>query len=231
MFKVRPPPNKNSVLSRSRASYKTKILFKGETKMNNMNKNSIITNKGEFIYKTDEEYVRRIFSVAFELKKAGVPYTDNKILDGWQLRFPWCKGDIICHFGSYSNNAGCVESMGFPWDEGDCTAHTPEEMAKNIIEYYNNKRRNNMSSDPTTINHLSYDYEADFDSVVEALNDRYYKEIEDDAKRDLFLVNNFDTLIEDNEEYLLNYFRKSAEEEAIDNFYPEEDEWDARRPV
>ena len=78
---------------------------------------------------------------------------------------------------------------------------------------------------------LSYDYEADFDSVVEALDDRYYKEIEDDVKRDLFLVNNFDTLIEDNEEYLLNYFRKSAEEEAIDNFYPEEDEWDARRPV
>ena len=105
-----------------------------------MKDNTCVTSNGEFNYITEEDYVRNIFSIIFELKKAGIKYTDNKKFDGWQITFPWCEGDIICHFGSYSHDAGCVESMGFPWDDGDCTAHTPEEMAKNIIEYYNNKK-------------------------------------------------------------------------------------------
>lgn len=78
---------------------------------------------------------------------------------------------------------------------------------------------------------LSYEYEADFDSVRETLDDRYYPEIKDDAKRDRFLLENFDTVVINNYEYLLEHFRKWAEEKAFDNFNPDEDEWDARRPV
>ena len=77
-----------------------------------------------------------IRSVAEILSKADVPYTINECYDGWQLRFPWSNGDIICHSGSYGSAKGHVESYMFPWDEDDVTELTPKEAAGLItIEY------------------------------------------------------------------------------------------------
>jgi len=56
-----------------------------------------------------------------------------------QFLFSWCNGDVIMDALSALNweEGKCVESMGFPWDEEDITRDYPEEMAKRIIQYYN----------------------------------------------------------------------------------------------
>ena len=64
-----------------------------------------------------------------KLKKAGYQFTYHKIYDGYQWilnGFP--NGDIIIHCGSYSNRYGHFESMGMPWDNGDCTECTANEI-------------------------------------------------------------------------------------------------------
>ena len=77
-----------------------------------------------------------ILTLAAQLSTAHVPFTVNKCFDGWQLRFPWCEGDVICHSGSYGHDDMCVESYQFSWDEGDVSVLTPDEAAERIIACY-----------------------------------------------------------------------------------------------
>ena len=84
-----------------------------------------------------DPYVARINRIAKICAEHEVPYTINKLWEGWQIRFPWCKGDIACHDGTYGHNDGMVESYQFPWDDGDVSVLTPEEAAALIVEYYN----------------------------------------------------------------------------------------------
>lgn len=44
-------------------------------------------------------------------------------------------GDGIIHRGSYRHNS-CIETMGMPWDEGDVSTHTPQELAILLHEFY-----------------------------------------------------------------------------------------------
>lgn len=85
-------------------------------------------------------YVVNVAKVANVLHAAEVPYTCNQIFDGWQLRFPWCNGDIACHSGTYGNQEGKVESFCFPWDEGSVSVLEPVRMARKIIAYYEETR-------------------------------------------------------------------------------------------
>ena len=73
-------------------------------------------------------YAQAILRITSKLDEAEVPYTINDCLGGYQLRFPWCDGDIVAH--QYAPSAlGKVESMDFSWDAGDVTVMEPEAMA------------------------------------------------------------------------------------------------------
>lgn len=75
------------------------------------------------------------------LDDAGVPCVVVPIYEGYQLRFPWCVGDIALHSGTYGHHKLHVESYCFPWDEGDVTELEPEEAAEKIITYYKTVKR------------------------------------------------------------------------------------------
>ena len=80
-------------------------------------------------------YAQAILEIANKLDEAKVPYTINDCLGGYQLRFPWCHGDVISHRYAPSRR-GRVESMGFSWDAGDVTVMEPGAMANLIIVEY-----------------------------------------------------------------------------------------------
>lgn len=91
-------------------------------------------------------YKNRILCISAECDLHHIPYTlvpmddfvnDNYNGGGWQIRFPWCVGDVACHKYTYGNMDGYVESYQFPWDEGDVSVLTPEEAADKIVAYYN----------------------------------------------------------------------------------------------
>lgn len=58
------------------------------------------------------------------------------VMGGWQLRFPWCEGDVAIHGWTVDHEKGKVESYQFPWDDGDVTILSPDAAAELIIEYY-----------------------------------------------------------------------------------------------
>lgn len=82
-------------------------------------------------------YLERIQFIYGVLMILNIPCTMNALYEGWQLRFPWCEGDIAAHRGTYEQAQGKVESYCFPWDDGDVTVLTPEEAAIKIIAFYN----------------------------------------------------------------------------------------------
>jgi len=65
-----------------------------------------------------------------------IPCEMREIYEGYQLRFPWCEGDIAMHDGTYGAKAGDVESYQFPWDDGDVSRLTPVAAMRKIIAYY-----------------------------------------------------------------------------------------------
>ena len=82
------------------------------------------------------DYEKRINFIAEALDALQVPYTKNESWDGAQLRFPWCEGDIVCHFFSMGSDSGFVESYCFPWDEGDVSMLSPQEAIVEIYHYF-----------------------------------------------------------------------------------------------
>lgn len=81
-------------------------------------------------------YKERIQFIAAILALLSIPYEMHPLYEGWQLRFPWCVGDVACHDGTYEHTNGMVESYCFPWDDDDVTILTPKEAAIKIISYY-----------------------------------------------------------------------------------------------
>ena len=86
-------------------------------------------------------YIMIVKAVADGLDKQNIPYSANYIWDGYQLRFPWCDGDVVCHSGSYGHVGDMVESYGFPWDADSefffgVTPLTVDEAIEKIANYY-----------------------------------------------------------------------------------------------
>jgi len=81
-------------------------------------------------------YFERINFIATACADNGIAHSVNTVWDGYQIRFPWCEGDVACHFGTYGHDSDMVESYQFPWDEGDVSVLTPEEAVEHIINYY-----------------------------------------------------------------------------------------------
>lgn len=86
------------------------------------------------------EYVNNILAIANALSERKIPYTIHPLYDGLQLRFPWTKGDIVCHGFSYGCNHRCVESYNFPWDKedefDDVTCLALDDAFNKIAELY-----------------------------------------------------------------------------------------------
>ena len=84
-----------------------------------------------------KEYKKVIDKVTNILNENKVIYTTRRLYEGYQILFnPWHQGDVIIHDGSYGHNIGKVETMGFPWDEGDVSMLSPEECANEIVELF-----------------------------------------------------------------------------------------------
>lgn len=49
-------------------------------------------------------------------------------MNGFQVLFEGFEGDVILHDRSYGNNLGLWETYRFPWDYGDVSTHTAEEL-------------------------------------------------------------------------------------------------------
>lgn len=77
------------------------------------------------------------------LDRLDIPYEDpTDICQGKQIRFNWCDGDVICHFGSYGGAVGLLETMGFKMDDGDVSGHlTPFEALEIILHEWNNQTK------------------------------------------------------------------------------------------
>ena len=82
-------------------------------------------------------YYERISFIKSILDSLHIPCSMNECWEGWQLRLPWCEGDVAAHNGTYENDRGMVESYQFPWDDDDVSVLTPEEAAIKIIALYN----------------------------------------------------------------------------------------------
>ena len=82
-------------------------------------------------------YYERISFIKSILDSLHIPCSMNGCWEGWQLRLPWCEGDVAAHNGTYENDRGMVESYQFPWDDDDVSVLTPEEAAIKIIALYN----------------------------------------------------------------------------------------------
>lgn len=54
--------------------------------------------------------------------------------NGFQVLFDGTNGDAILHDGSYGRSMCLWETYGFPWDEGDVSTHTAEELAELVSE-------------------------------------------------------------------------------------------------
>ena len=75
------------------------------------------------------------------LDRLDIPYEDpTDICHGKQIRFNWCDGDVICHFGSYGGNSGLLETMGFAMDNNDVSGNlTPLRALEIILHEWNNR--------------------------------------------------------------------------------------------
>lgn len=77
------------------------------------------------------------------LDRLDIPYEDpTDICYGKQIRFNWCDGDVICHYGSYGGHSGLLETMGFKMDNGDVSGClTPFKALEIILHEWNNKEK------------------------------------------------------------------------------------------
>lgn len=75
------------------------------------------------------------------LDRLDIPYEDpTELLGGQKIKFNWCDGDVICHFGSYGGNVGLLETMGFKMDRGDVSGNlTPFKALEIILHEWNNR--------------------------------------------------------------------------------------------
>ena len=81
-------------------------------------------------------FVNTILTLSNRLSERNIPHTCKLLLDGMQICFPWNKGDLVCHCGSYGHEDGAVESFNCPWDNGDVTCLDIEEALNLITEWY-----------------------------------------------------------------------------------------------
>lgn len=87
------------------------------------------------MYDMNRTYGKLRRRINHKLVKAGIEFSYSTLFNGYQWHFKcYPDGDAVIHFGSYGNYKGHVETMGFPWDEGDVTEMTPDELVDWLLE-------------------------------------------------------------------------------------------------
>ena len=83
-------------------------------------------------------YAARILYITNALAERNIPCTIHMICDGLQIRFPWSKGDIVCHKFSIGHDLGAVESYHCPWDddEDEVSSIRPDDAISYITNWY-----------------------------------------------------------------------------------------------
>lgn len=81
-------------------------------------------------------YNEIISAMSDRLNQYHIPHTVHDCWGGAQIRFPWCKGDVAIHDGTYGHAEDYVESYEFPWDNEDVSMLDPEEALTNIVAYF-----------------------------------------------------------------------------------------------
>ena len=83
-------------------------------------------------------YLHTINCITHALYVLGVPYEINPMpaQNGYQLTFCWTDGDVACNELTQGSEHNLVETMDFPWDNGDVTVMTPQEAAARIACYF-----------------------------------------------------------------------------------------------
>ena len=85
------------------------------------------------------KYSQAIGKVMAALVRDEVPFYIVPAFDGYQLRFPWTDGDVICHSGSYGHHGGFVETYHFPWDGDDVSMLDGWQTGEMISAYFKRK--------------------------------------------------------------------------------------------
>lgn len=81
-------------------------------------------------------YQSTALTLSLILTREKIPHTVEELHGGYQFRFPWCSGDMVCHSYSYGNKWGCLESYGFPWDKNDVSVFYVGMAVEKIMGYY-----------------------------------------------------------------------------------------------
>lgn len=82
------------------------------------------------------------------LDNVGIPYnTPEDLTGGKSLRFPWTKGDVICHPYSYGGLFGRFETMNFTADKGDVSGWLHSHEALEIILHDWNERNRKIRAE------------------------------------------------------------------------------------
>lgn len=96
------------------------------------------------------ERIASIYEIAIHeltryLDRLDIPYEEpEKLFDGFAVRFPWCEGDVACHFGTYGGRDGLMETYCFSMDNGDVTGYLHPLEALEIVLHDWNERNKQM---------------------------------------------------------------------------------------
>ena len=97
-----------------------------------------------------DERIANIHEIAIHeltryLDRLDIPYEEpEKLFDGFAVRFPWCEGDVACHFGTYGGRDGLMETYCFSMDDGDVTGYLHPLEALEIVLHDWNERNKQM---------------------------------------------------------------------------------------
>lgn len=80
----------------------------------------------------ENKFYATIKEFTLMLVKNEIPFSYSPLYDGAQWTFPMFKGDIAIHSGTYDSDEGYLESYNMPWDEGDVSVCTPDEMISRL---------------------------------------------------------------------------------------------------
>lgn len=102
---------------------------------------TMYVNEREDLKMTAINYFQPMAKISDVCETLDIPYTMSGLYSGYQIRFPWTTGDIICHEYSYSSDDGYVETMNFSWDDDNVSVLTVEEAIVYLILEYNNYKK------------------------------------------------------------------------------------------
>ena len=86
-----------------------------------------------------DNYLQLIGTFCAYLSLFKIPYNISPCWrEGYEVTFPWTKGKVTVHDGSYLNGRGFIASHDFPWNEGFPFSCSPQEMGEKVKEYYSN---------------------------------------------------------------------------------------------